>query len=123
MDYKIKRFTDLSAWQEAHKLVLAVYKTTEFFPSKETYSLIDQMRRSAISITSNIAEGFSRQGIREKLQFYFTAKGSLSELQSQMLIARDVGYLEESKFTEIESQAETSGKLLTGLVKSLKAKS
>jgi len=77
---KIQSFTQLNVWKEAHKLVLLIYKTTDNFPKKETYSLIDQMRRCAISITSNIAEGFSRQGKKEKLQFYYVSKGSLTEL-------------------------------------------
>lgn len=70
---KIRSFTDLEAWKEGHKLVLAVYKVTKKFPKEEKYALTDQMRRCAVSITSNIAEGFSRQGKKEKIQFYFTA--------------------------------------------------
>jgi hypothetical protein len=69
MDSKIKSFTDLIAWKEGHKLVIIIYKTTEKFPQKEIFSLTDQMRRCAVSITSNIAEGFSRQGHKEKIQF------------------------------------------------------
>jgi len=77
---KIQSFTQLNVWKETHKLVLLIYKTTDNFPKKETYSLTDQMRRCAISITSNIAEGFSRQSKKEKLQFYYVSKGSLTEL-------------------------------------------
>ena len=67
---KIRDFTDLKVWQEGHKLVLLVYKTTRGFPREETYSLIDQMRRAVSSITSNVAEGFGRQTYKEKIQFY-----------------------------------------------------
>jgi len=74
---KIEEFTDLIVWQEGHKLVLQIYKITKLFPKEETYSLTDQMRRAAVSVTSNIAEGFGRQGMKEKVQFYFLAKGSL----------------------------------------------
>lgn len=63
---KIKEFTDLLAWQEGHRLVILVYKSTNSFPKQEVYSLIDQMRRAASSVTSNIAEGFGRQGIKKK---------------------------------------------------------
>ena len=77
---RIKSFTDLIAWQEAHKLALIVYKTTKKFPENEKFGLVSQMRRSAVSITSNIAEGFSRVSKKEKLQFYAIARGSLTEL-------------------------------------------
>ena len=71
---KIQSFTDLEVWKQAHKLVIEIYRVTKKFPKEERYSLVDQMRRAAISITSNIAEGFSRQGKKEKLQFYFMAR-------------------------------------------------
>jgi|SRR3989344_694268 len=117
---KIRSFTDLIAWKEAHKLAILIYKVTENFPAKETYSLIDQVRRSSVSISSNIAEGFSRQGKKEKLQFYFTSLGSLTELQNQVLLARDVGYLEKIKFSELANQTVLVSKLIHGLIKSLK---
>src|SRR3989344_2070893 len=98
MDNKIRSFTDLIAWKKAHILAVKIYKITETFPHKETYSLTDQTRRYATSISSNIAEGFSRQSKKEKLQFYYTAKGSLTELHNQLLIARDVGYLGRELF-------------------------
>lgn len=120
MKEKIKSFTDLNAWKEAHKLSIKVYTITEKFPPKETFSLIDQMRRCSVSISSNIAEGFSRQGVKEKLQFYYTSKGSLTELQNQLLIARDINYLAKNQFEEIAKQTIIVSKLLTGLIKSLK---
>ncbi len=118
---KIKSFTDLIAWQEAHKLAIVVYKTTQDFPRQEIYSLIDQIRRCVVSITSNIAEGFSRQGKKEKIQFFYMAKGSLTELQNQLLLARDVGYLDRDKFNKIAEQTIIVGKLISGLIRSLKS--
>lgn len=120
MAEKIKSFTDLNTWKEAHRLVVIIYKTTDEFPSKETYSLVDQMRRCVISISSNIAEGFSRQSKKEKLQFYYMSKGSLTELQNQILVARDVGHINNDKFSKIAEQTIVVGKLLTGLIRSLK---
>jgi len=79
----IKSFTDLQVWQEGHQLVLLIYQITKTLPKEEKYCLIDQMRRAAISITSDIAEGFSRHGFKEKLQFYYMALGSVTELQNQ----------------------------------------
>lgn len=120
MSEKIRSFTDLIAWKEAHRLALMAYKFTDDFPSKETYSLIDQIRRCAISISSNIAEGFSRQSKKEKLQFYFTALGSLTELQNQILLARDIDYLKKDKFDKLADQTVFVSKLINGLIKSLK---
>ncbi len=112
---KIKSFTDLYAWQEGHKLVVMVYKATENFPQKETFGLTNQMRRSAVSITSNIAEGFSRITIKDKCQFYCISQGSITELQNQLLIARDVGYLNNESFNKLADQTIIVNKLVNGL--------
>ncbi|MDO8558704.1 MAG: four helix bundle protein [bacterium] len=112
---KIKSFTDLNTWQEGHKLVLMIYKITEEFPQKETFGLISQMRRCAVSVTSNIAEGFSRNTDKDKYQFYCVAQGSLTELQNQLLISRDVNYLNEVNFQEIIQQTIVANKLINGL--------
>jgi four helix bundle protein len=117
---KIKSFTDLDTWKQGHALVVSIYKLTHDFPKAERYGLIDQLRRAAISVTSNIAEGFSRQGNKEKVQFYYMAKGSLTELQNQLLVAKDVGYLDQADFDIVATQTITVGKLLTGLIKSAK---
>jgi len=113
---KIKSFTDLKVWQVGHRLVICIYKITRDFPREETYSLIDQMRRSSSSVTSNVAEGFGRQTLKEKVQFYFQAKGSLTELKDQILIARDVGYLKESDLQVLIALTNDTGKLLQGLI-------
>lgn len=123
MAEKIQSFTDLVAWKEAHKLAVSIYKITDKFPQKETYTLTDQTRRSAISISSNIAEGFSRRGQKEKLQFYYTAKGSLTELQNQLLLAKDVGYINKEPFSQVAKQSIQVSKLLNGLIKSIKKRS
>ena len=118
---KIRMFTDLNTWKEAHKLVLAIYEETKNFPREEIFGLVSQMRRAAVSITSNIAEGFSRQSYKEKIQFYSIAQGSLTELQNQSLIAKDVGYIDAEVFQKIAGQTITVHKLLTGLIKSSRA--
>lgn len=119
---KIQKFTDLYTWQEGHKLVLAIYKETEMFPDKERYGITDQMRRAVVSITSNIAEGFSRRSSKEKSRFYNIAQASSVELQNQLIISRDVGYLTDGKFTEITDQLITVNKLLSGLLKATRDK-
>lgn len=117
---KIESFTDLNVWREGHKLVIMVYKITNGFPKKETYSLIDQMRRAAASITANIAEGFGRQTYKEKVQFYYLAKGSLSELKNFILIAKDVGYLSEEELKILAEQANIVDQLLQGIIRKSK---
>lgn len=116
---KIEEFTDLIVWQEGHKLVLLIYQVTKLFPKEEIYSLTDQMRRAVVSVTSNIAEGFGRQGIKEKIQFYFLAKGSLVELKNQTFIARDLNYL-KNEYSTVSTQTVLVQKLLQGLINSSK---
>jgi len=118
---KIQSFTDLNAWKEGHRLVLQIYKLTKKFPTDERFALSDQMRRAAISITSNIAEGFSRQSFKEKLQFYSIALGSITEIQSQLFVSKDVEYLTLSDFSEIIEQSVKVHKITNGLIKTCKA--
>lgn len=115
---KIRSFTDLITWKEGHQLALEIYGLTKDFPRSESYALVDQMRRCAVSVTSNIAEGFSRKTKKEKRQFYYMALGSVTELQNQLLIARDIGYLVKEKFSVVADKTVQVHKLLNGLIKS-----
>lgn len=117
---KIETFTDLNVWKEGHKLVVMIYKITKDFPKEETYSLTDQMRRTASSITANIAEGFGRQGFKEKVQFYYLSKGSLAELKNFILISKDVGYLPSDKLKGLANQANIVDQLLQGFIRKTK---
>lgn len=117
---KIETFTDLNVWREGHNLVIMIYRITKGFPREEMYSLVDQMRRAAASITANIAEGFGRHGYKEKVQFYYLSKGSLSELKNFILIAKDVGYLKKKHLDELVAQANLVDKLLQGFIKKSK---
>lgn len=115
-DGRINTFTDLSAWKEGHRLVIKVYKITKNFPKEETYSLIDQMRRVSSSVTANITEGFGRQTYKEKLQFYYMAQGSLTELKNFILIAKDVDYLNDNELDSLSEQANLTHQILQGLI-------
>ena len=117
---KIKSFTDLNTWKEGHTLVIGVYKVTKNFPREEIFALTSQMRRCAVSITSNIAEGFSRRSYKEKLQFCAIAQGSVTELQNQLLIAKDVGFLDQEEFKKLADQTVIVHKIINGLIKYLK---
>ena len=117
---KIKSFTDLNAWKEAHSLVLEVYEITKTFPKEEQFGLTNQIRRAVVSVTSNIAEGFSRSSYKEKSQFYSIALGSLTEVQNQLLIAKDLSYITKDKFSNLAEDTITVNKLLNGLIKKSK---
>ncbi|MFA5652349.1 MAG: four helix bundle protein [Candidatus Paceibacterota bacterium] len=115
---KIYKFTDLDCWREAHSLVLDIYKITSNFPKSETFGLASQMRRAAVSITSNIAEGFGRTSYKEKHQFYSISRGSLIELENQMIIARDVSYVEKIVYDKICDKIAKVSMILSGLIRS-----
>ena len=119
-DGKIQTFTDLNVWKEGHNLVIMIYKITKTFPSEERYSMVDQMRRASSSITANIAEGFGRQSFKEKVQFYYLAKGSLNELKNFLYIARDVDYLDEQTFMNLMQQSSIVDQILQGFIKKTK---
>lgn len=116
----IKSFTDLETWKEGHRLVLVVYALTKCFPKEELFGLVSQMRRCVVSITSNIAEGFSRGTFKDKMQFYIIAEGSVTELHNQLIVARDVGYISEIQFDRVITNLVTVHKLLNGLIRSCK---
>ena len=113
---KIHHFRQLEAWQEAHKLVLMVYQVTKGFPGDERFGLVSQMRRAAVSVPANIAEGFKRRGIRDKIHFYNISEGSLEELKYFFILSEDLGYV--SSKDDLMSQSETVGRLLYGLIAS-----
>ncbi len=115
---KIQSFTGLIAWQKGHKLVLDIYKITTNFPKGELFGLISQIRRAAVSITSNIAEGFSRKSPKEKAQFYYMALGSLTEIQNQLLISKDLAYINQNEFQVLADNTVELSKLIHGLIKS-----
>ena len=116
----MKQFTDLQGWQEGHSLALAIYKATEDFPKQEVFGLTSQIRRAAVSVPSNLAEGFNRYSAKEKLQFYNIAVGSISEIKSQLFLARDLNYMSNNSAAELLEQTELVRKLILGLIKSIR---
>lgn len=118
---KIQSFRDLLVWQQAHQLVLSIYKTTKTFPREEMYSLIDQIRRAVVSVTSNIAEGFGRRSYKEKLQFYNLAMGSLTEVENQIDISHDLGYISRTSYDEFVERILSVKKLLNRLMTATKS--
>jgi four helix bundle protein len=117
---KIERFEDLDAWKKAREMTKAVYAVTSSANFSRDFSLKGQIRGSAVSSMSNIAEGFERGGDRQFLQFLFIAKGSTGEVKSQLYVALDAGYLTQSEFDEIYGLAAETSRLIGGLIRYLK---
>ena len=107
-------YKQLRVWQKAMQLVMDVYKVTSKFPKHELYGLISQMRRSAISIPSNIAEGHGRNSDKELVRFLDIAKGSICELDTQIEISKQLGYLSPKEFTIIFNLLDETSRMLTG---------
>jgi len=97
-----------------------IYKITKTFPAEEQFGLTSQLRRASVSITSNIAEGFSKESYKEKVLFYRRSLGSLTEIQSQIIVARDIGYLSKEIFERVSKQTIQASKIINGLIKKSK---
>lgn len=116
-----QHYKNLVAWQKAMDMVEAVYRLTESFPRREIYSLTDQIRRAAVSVPSNIAEGQAHFSKREFSRFLQHARGSLAELETQILIAKRLWYTEDPQAQILLTQIEEVGRIVNGLVTSLRA--
>ena len=117
----MKDYRKLKVWEKSHKLALEVYKATLEFPKTEVYGLVSQMRRAASSIPSNIAEGSGRGGDAELARFLRIAMSSASELKYQLLLARDLKYVDEVAFLNLNTKADEIQKMITSLHKRLQA--
>ena len=111
-----KSYTNLDVWKNSRELVKQIYMLTSNFPKEEIYSLTSQLRRAAISIPSNIAEGVARNFQKETLQFLHISKGSLYELETQLYLSFDIGYLSEEELTITLDHLETGKKLVAGFI-------
>jgi four helix bundle protein len=117
---KSKNYKDLIVWQKAIDIAELTYKTTTKFPKEEVYGMTSQMRRSAISIASNIAEGQGRGTVPQFIHFLTISKGSLCELETQLVIALRLGYISKNDYDNFEQLLSEIGRLLNGLLKSQK---
>lgn len=113
---------NLDAWKKAIEFVVAVYRQTELFPKDERFGLTSQIRRAAVSIPANIAEGAARSSDKEYLHFISIAQGSSSELETELLIAQKLGFLSEENYFELRQELESIGRLIIGLSNYLKRK-
>jgi four helix bundle protein len=113
-------YRDLLAWQKAMELITQVYRVSQKFPSEELYGMVSQMRRAAVSIPSNIAEGQGRLTKGEFIQFLGNARGSLLELETQILVAQNLHYLDESTLKNLLGLTSEVGRLVNGLLGAIK---
>ncbi len=116
----IQRFEDIEAWQKARELTNAVYSCSSIGAFPQDFGLRDQIRRAAVSIMSNIAEGFERGGSREFIQFLAIAKGSAGEVEAQLYVALDQGYIDQGQFDSIKAAALATKKLIAGFMNYLR---
>lgn len=118
---EIKSFKDLLVWQKGHQLVLEIYRITADFPDTEIYGLVSQMRRAAVSVVSNLVEGFKRRTVKDSVHFYNIADGSIEELKYQLFLSRDLNYITQEEFQKTNSLLEEVSKMLRSWSASQKA--
>ena len=110
-----KTFEDLEAWQISIKLATNIYSLTKNFPKEELFGITSQMRRAAVSISSNIAEGSNRSSVKEYIKFIFISLGSLTELESQLILSAELGFINQNQLTEMRMLTKKTGEIIGGL--------
>ena len=118
----LKNYKDLLVWQKAYQLCLAVYRATKGYPHEERYGLTSQIRRAAVSVPSNIAEGYGRKTTLEYIRFLYIAYGSNCELETQLLLSGDLGYIEAVTLAALQDETGEVERMLKALMKSLESK-
>lgn len=122
MDKKINSYKDLIVWQKAVASVTSVYALTKSFPQEEKFGIVNQLNRAAVSIPSNIAEGWGRESSKNYLQFLKIARGSLMETETLLVISKNLNYISDSQFSTITQEIEEVSKILQGLINSVQQK-
>ena len=123
MANEVRSYKDLVAWQKSMDLVTAVYRASQGFPKEEIFGLVSQIRRSAVSVPSNIAEGHARTSRKEFQYFLSNARGSLAELETQLTIAHQLAYIDETGINQLLDRLGEVGRILNGLLTALKRSS
>ena len=118
--FMLNTYQDLIVWQKSFRVARVVFERTVQFPKSELYGLVSQMRRAAVSIPSNIAEGYSRGHRQEYIQFLRTALGSATELETQLLLAKELSFLEQNDFNDLNNLLQEVLRMLKKLIKTLK---
>jgi four helix bundle protein len=123
MANEVRSYKDLVAWQKSMDLVTAVYRASQGFPKEEIFGLVSQIRRAAVSVPSNIAEGHARTSKKEFQYFLSNARGSLAELETQLTIAHQLAYIDETAINQLLDRLGEVGRILNGLLAALKRSS
>ena len=119
----LKNYKELNVWQKAYKLCLTLYRITAEFPAEEKYGLTSQIRRSAVSVPSNIAEGYGRRTTTDYIRMLYISYGSVCELETQILLAGDLGFIEKGELAAVNNNIAEIERMLKALIKSLENKS
>ena len=122
MSENLKSYKDLKVWQRAYQLCLEIYKITKGFPDEEKYGLTSQLRRAAVSVPSNISEGYGRKTTPEYIQFLYIAYGSICEIETQTLLSGDLGYITTRKLEMLNEGIREVERMLKALIRSLENK-
>ena len=122
MGEKLKSFKDLKVWQRSYQLCLEIYKITKGFPGEEKYGLTSQLRRVAVSVPSNISEGYGRKTTPEYIQFLYIAYGSVCEIETQILLSGDLGYISNGRLEMLNEGIREVERILKALIRSLENK-
>jgi four helix bundle protein len=115
----LKNYKELKVWQRSYQLCLDIYKTTKGFPKEERYGLTSQIRRAALSVPCNIAEGYGRKTTPEYIRFLYIAYGSNCEMETQVFLSGDLGYLKAEEFEKLQADIGEVERMLKALIKSL----
>jgi four helix bundle protein len=119
VEKEIKGFRTLNAWKKAYELTLEIYRLSKKFPKQETYALTSQLQRAVVSVPANIAEGYERKHRKEYIQFLYIAKGSLGEVETYLVLSKDLGYLTESDYAALSCIREETARIIKGLIRAL----
>ena len=119
---RVKSFEDLLVWKRSHSIVVKLYRVTKKFPKEELYGITNQIRRAAVSVPNNIAEGFGRHSTKELIQYLIQARGSIQELKYLIILSRELSYIADQEETFFIKEINEIGKMLNGMINSLRKK-
>ncbi len=111
-----RNFKNVKAWEFSDEMVISIYSKTKLFPSEELYGITSQLRRAAVSVPTNIAEGTGRKHRKEYLQFLYMANGSMAEVEYLLYLSKRLGYIGQSEYSDLEQQRKKAAKTLSGLI-------